>query len=302
MEAQPMDTALRALAQSLDGQRLETGTLYVVATPIGNLADLSIRALRVLAAVHCVAAEDTRHTGALLDRLGLRAPLIACHEHNEREAAQQVIARLAAGERVAYVSDAGTPGISDPGARLVDAVRAAGLPAVPIPGASAAISALSVAGFDEPSFHFAGFLSPKQQARADAITLLATLRATLVFYEAPHRIVDTVRALADGLGGERRLVIARELTKLHEQVHACALGAAVAWLEADANRQRGEFVLVVQGCAQTAPDDADLDRVLAPLVRELPLKQAVALAVEISGAARNAVYARALAIKEASAD
>lgn len=299
MEAQPMDTALRALAQSLDGQRLETGTLYVVATPIGNLADLSIRALRVLAAVHCIAAEDTRHTGALLDRLGLRAPLIACHEHNEREAAQHVIARLAAGERVAYVSDAGTPGISDPGARLVDAVRAAGLPAVPIPGASAAISALSVAGFDEPSFHFAGFLSPKQQARADAITLLAPLRATLVFYEAPHRIVDTVRALADGLGGDRRLVIARELTKLHEQVHACALGAAVAWLEADANRQRGEFVLVVQGCAQTAPDDAELDRVLAPLVRELPLKQAVALAVEICGAARNTVYARALALKQA---
>ena len=298
MEARPDDPARRVIDESLQTQQFAAGALYVVATPIGNLADISLRALNVLARVDAVAAEDTRHTGALLDRLGVRAPLIACHEHNEREAAQQVLARLQAGERVAYVSDAGTPGISDPGARLVDAVRAAGLPVVAIPGPSAVVTALSVAGFDEPSFHFAGFLSPKTQARAEAIAALATLPASLVFYEAPHRILDAVRALAAGLGEERRLVIARELTKLHEQVHACALGDAAAWLEADANRQRGEFVLVVQGCAHAAPDGAELDRVLTPLVRELPLKQAVALAVEISGAARNAVYARALVLKQ----
>ena len=209
MEARPDDPARRVIDESLQTQQFAAGALYVVATPIGNLADISLRALNVLARVDAVAAEDTRHTGALLDRLGVRAPLIACHEHNEREAAQQVLARLQAGERVAYVSDAGTPGISDPGARLVDAVCAAGLPVVPIPGASAVISAMSVAGFDEPSFHFAGFLSPKAQARAQAIAALKSLPASLVFYEAPHRILDTVHALAAGLGGERRLVAQR---------------------------------------------------------------------------------------------
>ncbi len=299
MDAQPEVPARKVIEESLHTQHFAAGALYVVATPIGNLADITLRALHVLAQVDAIAAEDTRHTHALLDRIGIRAPLIACHEHNEREAAQQIVARLGAGERVAYVSDAGTPGVSDPGARLVDVVRAAGHAVVAVPGASAVAAALSVAGFEEPSFHFAGFLSSKAQARAQSIAALSGLRATLVFYEAPHRIVETVRALAEGLGASRRIVIARELTKLHEQVHACTLGEAMAWLDADAHHQRGEFVLVVQGCAETAPDDADLDRVLVPLVRELPLKQAVALAVEITAAARNAVYARALALKAA---
>lgn len=291
-----------ALGKTLQGQRYPEGALYVVATPIGNLADLGLRALDVLRRVNAVAAEDTRHTRPMLDRIGVAAPLIACHEHNEREAAQRVLARLAAGERVAYVSDAGTPGISDPGARLVATVRAAGHPVVPVPGPSAVATALSVAGFDAAGFHFAGFLPPKAQARAQAIQALANLTTPLVFYEAPHRIAEAVRALADGLGGERRIVLCRELTKLHEQIHACPLGAAADWLAADDNRRRGEFVLVVEGRTAQAPADAEFDRVLEPLVRALPLKQAVALAVDITGAPRNAVYARALALKRDDAD
>lgn len=294
----PDDPARKVIDEALRAQRFAAGALYVVATPIGNLADLGFRALALLRRADAIAAEDTRHTRALLERIGIAAPLIACHEHNEREAAERVIARLAANECVAYVSDAGTPGVSDPGARLVDAVRVAGHPVVAVPGPSAVAAALSVAGFAEPTFHFAGFLPAKSEARARAIAALAPLPATLVFYEAPHRIVETAGALAAGLGGVRRIVIARELTKLHEQVHACSLADAPAWLEADANRQRGEFVLVVQGCTTTQAGDADLDRVLLPLLRELPLKQAVALAVEIAAAPRNAVYARALALKQ----
>jgi len=290
--------ACAAVVDALGPQRFEAPALYVVATPIGNTADLTVRAIAVLHMADLIAAEDTRHARGLLDRLGVRAQLIACHEHNEREAAEIALEGLAQGARLAYVSDAGTPGISDPGARLVQAVRGAGFPVVPIPGPSAIATALSVGGLLDSAFHFAGFLPSKVEARTKAIAALAALNATLVFYEAPHRVRDTVIALADVLGPQRQCVIARELTKLHEQIGALPLGEAARWLDDDANRMRGEFVLLVEGASAIETDDtAAIDQVLVPLVRELPLKQAVALAVEIGGSARNTVYARALALK-----
>jgi 16S rRNA (cytidine1402-2'-O)-methyltransferase len=289
--------AWAAIVQALGAQQMPAGTLYVVATPIGNLADISLRALAVLACADVIAAEDTRHTRSLIERYGLSKPLLACHEHNEREAAQNIVARLQQGQRVAYVSDAGTPGISDPGARLVSAVRAAGCRVVPVPGASALVAAASTAGFESSALHFAGFLPAKREARARAIEALASLKATLVFYEAPHRVRETVEALCDGLGGARDIVIAREITKLHEQIEVMPLSQAAAWFETDAHHERGEFVLLVQGAPDHAGDAVALDAVLAPLVRELPVKQAVALAVEITGEARNMVYARALALR-----
>ncbi|WP_420996069.1 16S rRNA (cytidine(1402)-2'-O)-methyltransferase [Cupriavidus sp. 30B13] len=285
------------------GQSYPSGTLYVVATPIGNLADLSLRALHVLGLADAVACEDTRNTGQLLTRVGLHRPLLAVHEHNEREAAERVNARLAAGERIAYVSDAGTPGISDPGARLVEAARAAGHKVVPLPGPSAAVAALSVAGEMLDSgggrFTFAGFLPPKARARAEAIAALATLDHAWVVYEAPHRIADTLAALAAALPAERRLLVGRELTKLFEEIPVMPVGDAPAWLAADATRAKGEFVLVVEGAAPAAPDaglpDARAQQVLALLLAELPAKRAAKLAAAITGASTDALYRLALA-------
>jgi 16S rRNA (cytidine1402-2'-O)-methyltransferase len=292
-----MSERLMSLAE---GQHYPTGTLYVVATPLGNTADITVRALHILGMVDAIACEDTRNSAQLLQRYGIDRPLIAAHEHNENAAAARLVERLQAGERIAYISDAGTPGISDPGARLVDAVRAAGLGVVPVPGASAVIALLSAAGAWVESFTFVGFLPPKAQQRAQAITALAGSPSAQVFYEAPHRIVETVAALAEGLGGERRLLIGRELTKRFEEIHECALSEGVAWLRADANRQRGEFVLAVSGAAASAVDDgvdAEAQRVLALLVAELPTKSAAKLAAAITGAPRNALYERALALK-----
>ncbi|MEM5431637.1 16S rRNA (cytidine(1402)-2'-O)-methyltransferase [Cupriavidus oxalaticus] len=287
-----------AASQSYPG-----GTLYVVATPIGNVADLSLRALHVLGLADAVACEDTRNTAQLLSRVGLQRPLVAVHEHNEREAAGRIAARLAAGERIAYVSDAGTPGISDPGARLVEAVRAAGHPVVPLPGPSAAVAALSVAGdmldTGEGRFTFAGFLPSKPKARGEAIARLAALDHAWVCYEAPHRIADTLAALAAGLPGERRLLIGRELTKLFEDIAVVTAAQAPAWLAADPNRVKGEFVLVVEGAggdaaADGAPD-AEAQRVLGLLLAELPAKRAAKLAAAITGASTSALYQLALA-------
>ncbi|WP_287497144.1 16S rRNA (cytidine(1402)-2'-O)-methyltransferase [Pandoraea sp. CB10b_02] len=292
-----MSDRLLSLAE---GQHYPTGTLYVVATPLGNTADITVRALHILGMVDAIACEDTRNSAQLLQRYGIDRPLIAAHEHNENAAAARLVERLRAGERVAYISDAGTPGISDPGARLVDAVRAAGLGVVPIPGASAVITLLSAAGAWVESFTFVGFLPPKAQQRAQAIAALAASPCAQVFYEAPHRIVETVGALAAGLGAGRRLLIGRELTKRFEDIHECALGDGVAWLKADANRQRGEFVLAVSGAAANVAEDgvdAEAQRVLALLVAELPTKSAAKLAAAITGAPRNALYERALALK-----
>ena len=278
-------------------QKLEAA-LYVVATPIGNLRDITLRALDVLAAANVVAAEDTRNTAHLLTHHGIGANrLMAVHQHNERTAAEKIVALLQAGQSVAFVSDAGTPAVSDPGALLVQAVRAAGLRVIPVPGANAAIAALSAAGLAEPHFLFHGFLPNKSAARCTALESLRDQACTLVFYEAPHRIVECVADLCAVLGGERQIVLAREITKLFETIHACMLRDAEAWLMADSNRQRGEFVVLVSGAVPQPGLPAEARRILETLLGELPLKQAVQLATQISGAGRNELYQLALQLK-----
>ncbi|MFC5473103.1 16S rRNA (cytidine(1402)-2'-O)-methyltransferase [Paraherbaspirillum soli] len=280
-------------------QAYPAGTLYVLATPIGNLCDISLRALHVLSLVDAVACEDTRNTAHLLTRYGLSKPLLAAHEHNEREVAQKIVARLQAGERIALVSDAGTPAVSDPGARIVDAVLQAGLRALPLPGPSAAITALSVSGLLNDRFYFVGFLPSKARQREIELASLAGIGATLVLYEAPHRIVETVDALLQAFGPSRQIVLARELTKLFESVHRCALADAPAWLAADGNRQKGEFVLLIEAAPVALDDSAEGERVLQILLAELSIKQAAALAAQITGQKKNALYERALALKNA---
>ena len=279
-------------------QSYPTATLYIVATPIGNVADISVRALHVLGLVDAVACEDTRNTGHLLSRFGLSRPLIAAHQHNEREVADKIIFRLQSGERIALVSDAGTPGVSDPGARIVDAVRAAGLRVVPLPGASAAIAAISASGLVNDQFHFVGFLPAKAKQRETALLQLLSTSATLVFYEAPHRIVDCVEALGAVFPPERKVVFARELTKLFEEIHRCPLGEAMAWVKADAHREKGEFVVLVDG-APSAGDagDAEAERILNILLAECSVKQAANLTAQITGRKKNALYERALELK-----
>ena len=255
------------------------------------------RAIEVLRSVQWVAAEDTRHSGPLLKHFGSNARLLAAHQHNEAGAAQQVIARLAAGESVALISDAGTPAVSDPGARLVADVRAAGYRVVPLPGPCAAIAALSASGLMESHFLFYGFLPSRAKQREDALRELAGLPYALVFYEAPHRILETVVSLAAVFGPARTLVMARELTKLFEMIHSCPLDEAHEWLLADANRQRGEFVLLISG-ALVSGDDGEAERVLKLLLADgLPVKQAAKLAHAITGVGKNALYELALSLK-----
>jgi 16S rRNA (cytidine1402-2'-O)-methyltransferase len=274
-------------------------TLYVVATPIGNAGDITLRALHVLALADAVACEDTRNTAHLLARYGLSKNLIAAHEHNEREVADKLIARLQAGQRIALVSDAGTPAVSDPGARIVDAVRSAGVRVLPVPGACAAVAALSASGLIGDRFYFVGFLPAKAKQRDAALAGLRGIAATLVFYEAPHRITDTVDALSSAFDGTRQIVFARELTKLFEEIHRCPLSEAAAWLAADSNRQRGEFVLLVEGAPAAADsDDIEVERILSILLAECSVKQAAALAARITGQKKNALYERALRMKE----
>lgn len=273
-----------------------TGILYVVATPIGNRADITRRAQEVLAAVDRILAEDTRHSGALLAALGIATPLLSLHEHNEAAQTEAVVGRLLAGEDLALISDAGTPLISDPGFRVVRAARQAGIPVVPVPGASALIAALSAAGLPTDRFVFEGFLPAKAPARRARLQALAAETRTLVFYESSHRIRDCIDDLAAIFGPERHAVIARELTKAFEQIQGGPLTELRTWLAADPNRTRGEFVVLVQG-AEPPPDGdvlPEAQRVLAILLRELPVKQAAALAAEITGARRNALYQWAL--------
>lgn len=274
--------------------------LYVVATPIGNLRDITLRALDVLAAADVVAAEDTRNTAHLLTHHGIGANrLMAVHQHNERGAAEKIIALLHAGQSVAFVSDAGTPAVSDPGALLVQAVLAAGLRVIPIPGANAAITALSAAGLTAPHFLFYGFLPNKSAARRTVLEELCGHPHTLVFYEAPHRIVGCVADLCAILGGERQVVLAREITKLFETIHACPLRDAEAWLLSDSNQQRGEFVVLVSGASPQPGLSAETLSTLSLLLEELPLKQAVQLAVKITGTNRSELYQQALQMKNA---
>lgn len=276
-----------------------SGTLYVVPTPIGNLQDITLRAIELLKTVDIVAAEDTRHSAHLLTHFGIKAKLVALHEHNERRAGEKLLDELRAGKSVALVSDAGTPGISDPGAVLVDMARNAGLQVVPLPGPCAAVTALSAAGFAQPHFLFHGFLPASGAQRRKALESLREQAAVLVFYEAPHRVLESVQDMARVLGGKRSILIARELTKTFETLHRCLLDDASVWLQADANQQRGEFVLLVEGAPETTPGDIDPDaqRVLQLLLDELPLKQAVKLAADITGAKKNALYELALELK-----
>jgi 16S rRNA (cytidine1402-2'-O)-methyltransferase len=283
--------------QDVAQQIYPSATLYVVATPIGNAGDITLRAINVLAMADAVACEDTRNTAQLLQRYGLSKELIAAHEHNEREVAEKLIARLQAGQRIALASDAGTPAVSDPGARIVDAVRQAGLRVTPLPGASAAVSALSASGLVNDRFFFVGFLPAKNKQRESALLDLKSVTATLVFYEAPHRIVETITSLAAVFESSRQIVFARELTKLFEEIHRCTLAQAPAWIAADTHRQKGEFVILVEGAAPASDDDAEADRVLAILLAECPVKQAASLAAQITGKKKNALYERALQLK-----
>jgi len=295
---------LAAAREAAAHQHYPQGALYMVATPIGNLADIGLRALQVLSLVDTVACEDTRHTAGLLQGYGLHKPLLALHEHNEAEAAQTVVQRLRDGQRVAYVSDAGTPGVSDPGARLVAAVQAAGLRSVPVPGASSITALLSVAGHSGWNGHFvfSGFLSPKAAERQREVLHMSSEPRACVLLEAPHRIEALARDLATL--GERALTVGRELTKQFEEVALMAAQDFPAWLAASAHRTRGEFVLMLHPRAlEAAPDgiDANTARTLDLLLSELPLKTAVRLCAEISGQPRNTLYEAALARRKDSA-
>ena len=297
-EQQTIDIARLPVMGEAAQQSYPTATLYVVATPIGNVTDITLRALHLLALADVVACEDTRKTGALLQRFGLSKQTIAAHQHNEREVADKIVERLQNGQRVALVSDAGTPAVSDPGARIVDAVRTAGLNVVPLPGPSAAVTALSASGLVNDRFHFVGFLPAKAKGREAALALLARETSTLVLYEAPHRIVECVEALMAAFEPTRQVVFARELSKLFEEVQRCPLSEALAWVKADQHRERGEFVVLVEG-AVAAPDaeDAEAERVLQILLGECSVKQAASLAAQITGRKKNALYERALQIK-----
>ena len=291
--------ALNAAHAAAASQHYPQAALYVVATPIGNLADISLRALHVLQLADALACEDTRHTQALLRAYGIdKAPaqLLAVHQHNEAQAAQAVIERLRRGERVAYASDAGTPAVSDPGARLVAAVREAGLTIVPLPGPSSVTTALSMAGAmgDDGAFVFAGFLPAKAGERDAAVARLAQEARAVVLLEAPHRIEPLARSLAQL--GERPVTVGRELTKQFEEIATLPCARLPAWLAADAQRTRGEFALVLHAAPQ-APQVDDGLRVLALLLQELPVKSAVKLAAEITGGSRNELYQAALALK-----
>ncbi|MGV8991529.1 MAG: 16S rRNA (cytidine(1402)-2'-O)-methyltransferase [Thiobacillus sp.] len=272
--------------------------LYVVATPIGNLGDITLRAIDILKCVDRVAAEDTRVSGQLLAHFNISKPMVSIREHNEREAANKVIAWITAGEAVAYVSDAGTPAVSDPGARLVTAVRAAGLLVVPIPGASAVTTALSAAGVESGTWLFHGFLPPKTGARRAQLQTLAALPGALVFYEAPHRIEETLVDMAAVLDGARAVTLARELTKRFETIVTLPLRDAPAWLAADPNNVRGEFVVIVHPpAAAAAVVDAEAMRVLVVLLGELPPTLAAKLTSKITGRSKADLYKMTLALK-----
>jgi 16S rRNA (cytidine1402-2'-O)-methyltransferase len=282
------------------------GRLYVVATPIGNLGDLSPRARAVLSACALVAAEDTRHTGALLRHFGIQTPMLSLHDHNERQRAPELIARMQSGAAIALVSDAGTPAISDPGFELVRAAAAAGIDVVAVPGPCAATAALSIAALPTDRFCFEGFLPARPAARRSRLDELSREPRTLVFYESPHRVRDMLEDCAASLGPERIATVAREISKLHETVYRGPLSQLAARAAEEADVARGEIVLIVAGAALDAPNDGGedghggaLDRVLKPLLAELPLKQAARLAAQIAGVRDNEAYKRALQLKQA---
>ena len=274
-----------------------SGTLYVVATPIGNLEDIGARALRVLREVALIAAEDTRHSARLLQHFGIATPLVACHEHNERDQGGRLVGRLLAGEDLALISDAGTPLISDPGYHLVRNARAAGVRVVPVPGACALIAALSAAGLASDRFIFEGFLPARAAGRRQRLQALVEEPRTLIFYEAPHRLLESLEDMRVLFGDDRPAVLARELSKAFETIKGASLGELCAWVAADSNQQRGECVLLIEGWQAPVGEEAlsaEALRVLDLLLAELPLKRAAALAAEITGVRKNLLYQQAL--------
>lgn len=275
--------------------KLVTGTLYIVATPLGNLRDMTLRAVDVLQSVDYIAAEDTRHSRPLLQNFSINTPMFALHEHNERERAEQIIDHLLQGKSIALISDAGTPLISDPGYFLTREVRKRGLAVVPVPGASAVITALSVSGLPTDRFCFEGFLPQKSKQRQSALMLLRDEARTMVFYESPHRILACLQDMESVFGSEREAVIARELTKKFETILSGSLFELVARVEQDANQQLGEFVVMVKGALPTAPSEDNADDVLDVLLESLPLKQAVSVAAKLlPKRKKNELYRMAL--------
>jgi 16S rRNA (cytidine1402-2'-O)-methyltransferase len=271
------------------------GLLYIIATPIGNLADMTYRAVAVLQAVDVIAAEDTRHSRPLLQHYGIKTPLLALHAHNEQQRSTALLQRLLKGENVALISDAGTPLISDPGYYLVREVRAHGIKVVPIPGACAAIAALSAAGLPTDRFIFEGFLSAKASARQKRLAELKVETGTLVFYESPHRILDLLQDMLTSFGADRYVFIARELTKQFETLRGDKLDKLLIWVQSDAMQQKGEFVVLVQGSDPAEQkDQAQYEQVLRTLLQELPVKQAVNLTAQLTGSKKNEIYKLAL--------
>jgi len=290
-------------ARQEEAFRAEPGTLYVVATPIGNLRDVTLRALDILRSADVILAEDTRVTATLLSRYGIDARPRALHRHNEAREAERTRDDIAAGRSVALVSDAGTPAISDPGARVVRAISEQGGRVVPVPGATAMAAAISAAGLSAEHFLFIGFLPAQSKARRALLASYATVSAALVMYEAPHRVGDALRDLADALDGRRTLVVARELTKTFETIARMPLADAVTWLDADANRSRGEFVLIVDAPQAAAPDDVTSTgtrALLEALLAELAPSRAARVAARVTGLPRDVLYARALQMKPAA--
>lgn len=275
---------------------ITAGTLFVVATPIGNLQDITPRALEVLRSVALIAAEDTRHSARLMQHFGIGTPMTACHDHNERGKGERLVARLLAGDDLALISDAGTPLISDPGYHLVRQAREAGVRVSPLPGACALIAALCAAGLPSDRFAFEGFLPAKSHGRRQRLEGLATEQRTWMVYEAPHRLLECLDDMREILGPERRVVLARELTKTFETLRSAPVAELADWVRGDSNQQRGECVLVVEGAAAPVADEvsAEAMRVLDALLQELPVKQAARLAAQITGGRKNHLYQLAL--------
>ena len=280
----------------------QKASLYIVSTPIGNLGDISQRAIATLQAVDLIACEDTRHSGKLLQHLSISTPCVAFHEHNEREKTASLIDRLQKGDSIALISDAGTPLLSDPGFHLVRTAHEAGIRVIPVPGPSALLSALVAAGLPTDRFVFEGFLPNKQIARQKYLSGLLAQTASLVFYEAPHRILACLQDMVDVFGEDRQAVMARELTKTYETIKCDSLGNLLAWVEQDSNQQRGEIVLVVAGAKPPAEGDLSPEtlRVLQLLLAELPVKQAASLTAEITGQKKNRLYQAALKLTDRS--
>ncbi|MCW9053640.1 MAG: 16S rRNA (cytidine(1402)-2'-O)-methyltransferase [Motiliproteus sp.] len=275
-------------------------TLYIVSTPIGNLGDMTPRAIETLRSVHLIAAEDTRHSSRLMQHFDIKTPMWACHDHNERAQADRILQRLSQGENIALISDAGTPLISDPGYHLVRKAREAGYRIEPVPGACAFVTALSASGLPTDRFQFEGFLPAKSKGRLERLEQVKEELRTLIYYESPHRLLDTLQAMIEVFGEERYLVLARELTKTFETIRGDSLAHLKQWVESDPNQQRGEFVLMVHGAeiVETEALDADSMHVLTTLLEELPLKQAVVLATRITGLKKKLLYQTALDLKE----